>query len=134
MDAPAGSRQCRWNPDHAGAPGASQCRRHSDPVGALALPPQLCRQPPLSQAPLTIPGPTLSSGSAFAFSTLMKQSGLRQQQSWRQRRQQRHEEAGGEAALLSQRKGQQHLWALQRNRRLAPNKLVCEAMLKFCMF
>ena len=129
MDAPAGSRQCR-----AGAPAGSQCRRRSDPMGALALPPQLCRQPPLSQAPLTIPGPTLSGGSAPAFSTLLKQSGLRRHQSWRQRRQQRHEEAGGEAALLSQRKGQQHPWALQRNRRLAPKKLLCQAMLKVCIF
>ena len=134
VDAPAGSKQCRWNPDHAGAPAASQRRRRSDPVGALALPPQLCRQPPLSQAPLTIPGPTLSGGSALAFSTLLKQSGLRRQQSWRQRRQQRHEEAGGEAALLSQRKGQQHPWALQRNRRLAPKKLICKAILKSCIF
>ena len=51
VDAPAGSRQCRWNPDHAGAPAASQCRRHSDPVGALTLPPQLCRQPPSEPGP-----------------------------------------------------------------------------------
>ena len=41
VDAPAGSRKCRWNPDHPGAPAASQCRRRNDPVGTLALPPQL---------------------------------------------------------------------------------------------
>ena len=129
MDAPAGSRQCR-----VGAPAGRQGRRRSDPVGALALPPQLCRQPPLSQAPLTIPRPNLSGGSALAFSTLLKQSGLRRHQSWRQRRQQRHEEAGGEAALLSQRKRAAAPLGFAAKPEARPKNIFCIAILKLCIF
>ena len=96
---PTGRRQRPWSPDHAVGPVVSQCRRHSDPAGARALLPRLHRTFPQRHA-LTTPGQTLCGGNALAFSTSLRQSGLRRQPSRRQRPEQRPEEAGGEEAPL----------------------------------
>ena len=99
MGVPTGRRQRPWSPDHAVGPVVSQCRRHSDPAGARALLPHLHRNFPQRHA-LTTPGQTLCGGNALAFSTSLRQSGLRRQPSRRQRPEQRPEEAGGEEAPL----------------------------------
>ena len=131
---PRGEQAVPVEPRPRGRPRSEPVQEAQRPRGRPRLAPTAVQAAPSELGPSYDPRATLSGGSALAFSTLLKQSGLRRHQSWRQRRQQRHEEAGGEAALLSQRKGQQHPWALQRNRRLAPKKLLCKAILKFCIF
>ena len=117
---PRGEQAVPVEPRPRGRPRSEPVQEAQRPRGHPRLAPTAA--PPLSQDPLTIPGPTLSGGNALAFNTLLKQSGLWRQQSWRQRRQHRHEEAGGEAALLSQRKGQQHPWAFAAKPEARPQK------------
>ena len=92
MGVPAGSRQHPWSPDRVVGPAVSQRQRHSDPAAALALLPYLHRNFPQRQA-LTTLGQTLCGESALAFSTSLRQSGLRRQPNRRQRPEQRPEEA-----------------------------------------
>ena len=99
VGAPAECSQHLWSLVHGGGPMGTQCPRHSDLEGVRALLPNQCWRPPQSQ-PSTTPGQTLCGGSALAFSTSLRQSGLRRQPSRRQRPEQRPEEAGGEEAPL----------------------------------
>ena len=110
MGAPAECSQHLWSPVHAGGPVETQCPRHNDLVGVLALLPHQHRRLPQNQ-PYTTPGQTLCGGSALAFSTLLRQSGLRRQPNRRQRLEERPKEAAGEGGgTLGGSAWPTHLW------------------------
>ena len=110
MGAPAECSQHLWSPVHAGGPVETQCPRHNDLVGVLALLPHQHRRLPQNQH-YTTPGQTLCGGSALAFSTLLRQSGLRRQPNRRQRLEERPKEAAGEGGgTLGGSAWPTHLW------------------------